>query len=156
MTRYAPIETARRGVPAWAIWLTVLLFLVGGVYFLSNLAGENPPLAIPGGSGPPHASGPPGAAVGEALTQEASPQCQACHGQRWEGAVGPPLTGVAEGAVSDNLQDFAAEHPDDWAVLWIDGTVPEVEGLDRGGMPLYGEQFSPEQIEAIVAFLKSL
>ena len=35
-------------------------------------------------------------------------------------------------------------------------TTPETEGLDRGGMPQFGDQFTPEQIDAIVAYLKSL
>jgi mono/diheme cytochrome c family protein len=57
--------------------------------------------------------------------------------------------------VSENLQDFAAEHPENWAELWIAGGS-EVEGIDRMGMPAYGDQFSPEQIASIVAYLKSL
>jgi len=63
---------------------------------------------------------------------------------------------VADGPISENLQDLAAEHPDEWIALWIDGTVPETEGLDRGGMPVFGDQLSPEQIDAIVAYLLSL
>ncbi|HEU4735551.1 MAG TPA: hypothetical protein VFS48_00805, partial [Solirubrobacterales bacterium] len=74
-----PIGTRQRGVPAWALGLTVFLFLVGGVYFLSNLAGENPAFAIPGASPGLAASGEPDPAVGEALIAEAG--CQQCHGQ---------------------------------------------------------------------------
>lgn len=156
MTVRTPIEARSAGVPPWAIWVTVLLLLVGGVYLLSNLAGENPALAIPGASGP-HGSAAPDPAVGQALVQQAQPACQACHGDTWEGGVGPSLVGVAtEGPRSENLQQLAAEHPEDWITLWIDGTVPEVEGLDRGGMPAFGTQFSRQQIESIVEFLKSL
>lgn len=156
MTVHTPIEARSRGVPPWAIGLTVFLFLVGGVYLASNLVGENPAFAIPGASAPV-ASGGGGAdpAVGEALVAEA--QCAACHGADLGGqAAFPSLQGVAEGPVSDNLQDLGAEHPDDWAQLWIDGTQPETEGLDRGGMPAFGDQLSPEQIDSIVAYLKSL
>lgn len=155
MTIHTPIET-RSGLPAWALGLTVFLLLVGGVYALSNLTGENRAAQIPGASVGPGAgpSGAPDPAVGEQLAGTAG--CQACHGETWEGGVGPSLIGVAEGPKSENLQDLAAEHPEDWMQLWIDGTGPEVEGLDRGGMPPFGGQLDPIQIEAIVAFLKSL
>ena len=156
MTVHTPIETRSGGVPPWAIGLTVFVFLVGGVYLASNLVGENPPFAIPGASAPV-ASGGGGAepAVGEALVADA--QCAACHGPDLGGQANfPSLHGVTEGPVSENLQDLAAEHPDDWIALWIDGTTPETEGLDRGGMPPFGDQLSPEQIDAIVAYLKTL
>ena len=68
-------------------------------------------------------------------------------------------TGVSEarhaGVRRENLQDFAAEYPDNWAQLWIAGG-PETEGIDRMGMPAFGEQFSPEQLDSIVAYLESL
>ena len=64
--------------------------------------------------------------------------------------------GVNDGPVSENLQELAAANPDTWIALWIDGTTPETEGIVRGGMPAFGEQFSPEQIDAIVAYLKTL
>ncbi|MGH2402171.1 MAG: c-type cytochrome [Candidatus Limnocylindria bacterium] len=156
MTVHTPIETRSGGLPPWAIGLTVFVFLVGGVYLASNLVGENPAFAIPGASAPV-ASGGGGAdpAVGEALVAEG--QCAACHGADLSGQANfPSLHGVADGPVSENLQDLGAEHPDDWIALWIDGTTPETEGLDRGGMPAFGEQFSPEQIDAIVAYLKTL
>ena len=63
---------------------------------------------------------------------------------------------MADGPVSENLGDLAAEHPDDWIHLWIDGTTPETEGIDRIGMPAFGDQLSPEQIDSIVAYLKTL
>ena len=58
--------------------------------------------------------------------------------------------------MSDNLQDLAAEYPEEWIHLWIDGTTPETEGIDRRGMPAFGEQLSPEEIESIVAYLRGL
>jgi mono/diheme cytochrome c family protein len=157
MTVHTPIETRSGGVPAWAIGLTVFVFLVGGVYLLSNLVGQNPALAIPGVSATPGTSGPPDPEIGAQLVQNAQPQCAACHGPDLSGSGDfPSLLGVNEGPVSENLQEFAAEHPDDWIALWIDGTTPETEGIDRMGMPAFGDQFSPEQIDSIVAYLKSL
>ncbi|MGH2382296.1 MAG: c-type cytochrome [Candidatus Limnocylindria bacterium] len=156
MTVHTPIESRSGGLPPWAIGLTIFVFLVGGVYLASNLAGENPAFAIPGASAPvASAGGEADPAVGEALVAEA--QCAACHGpDLGGGGTFPSLLGLAEGPISDNLQDLGAEHPDDWIALWIDGTTPETEGLDRGGMPVFGDQFSPEQIDSIVAYLLSL
>ena len=159
MTVHTPIEARSGGLPPWAIGLTVFVFLVGGVYLASNLAGENPALAIPGTSASPLASGggEPDPAVGEALVAQAQPSCSTCHGADLAGQADfPSLHGVADGPVSENLQDLAAEHPDDWIALWIDGTTPETEGIDRGGMPAFGEQSSPEQIDSIVAYLTTL
>ena len=157
MTVHTPIESRSGGVPPWAIGLTVFVFLVGGVYLLSNLVGQNPAFAIPGVSATPGSSGPPDPAIGEQLVANAQPQCAACHGPDLSGSGNfPSLLGVNEGPVSENLQDLAAEHPDDWIALWIDGTTPETEGIDRMGMPAFGDQFSPEQIDSIVAYLKSL
>ena len=82
--------------------------------------------------------------------------CTGCHGPDLEGSIGPALLAVADGPVSANLADLAAEHPDDWVALWIDGTTPETEGIDRMGMPTFGGDLSPEQIDSIVAYLKSL
>jgi len=156
MTVHTPIETSSGGLPPWAIGLTVFVFLVGGVYLASNLAGENPALAIPGASQPVASGGGGGdPAVGESLVAEGG--CAGCHGADLSGqATFPSLHGVADGPVSENLQDLAAEHPDEWIALWIDGTTPETEGLDRFGMPAFGEQFSPEQIDSIVAYLLTL
>jgi cytochrome c550 len=155
MTIRTPIET-RSGLPAWAIGVTVFLFLVGGVYAATNLSGENPAAQIPGASAGPGTgpSGEPDPAIGQELAAQAG--CQACHGETWEGGVGPSLLGVADGPTSENLQDLAAQHPDDWMQLWIDGTGPEVAEIDRMGMPEFGTQFDPVQIEAIVAFIKTL
>ncbi|MEP7081908.1 MAG: cytochrome c [Chloroflexota bacterium] len=153
---YTPIEARDRGLPGWALGLTVFLFLVGGVYFLSNLAGDNPPFAIPGASAPVAGpSGEPDPAVGAALVSEAG--CQGCHGAELSGqGAFPSLLGVADGPVSENLQQLATDHPDDWIALWIDGTTPETGGIDRMGMPVFGEQLSPEQIDSIVAYLRGL
>ena len=159
MTVHTPIETRSGGLPPWAIGLTVFVFLVGAVYLASNLAGQNPALAIPGASAPVASGGggAPDPAVGEALVAQAQPSCTTCHGPALEGQGSfPSLVGVEDGPVSENLQDLAAQHPDDWIALWIDGTTPETAGIDRGGMPAFGEQFSPEQIDSIVAYLMTL
>jgi mono/diheme cytochrome c family protein len=155
MTVHTPIETRSSGLPRWAILLTLFVFLVGGVYLAANLTGENPPLAIPGASAAP-ADGSPDPAVGEALVAQAAPACSGCHGADLAGSGSfPSLHGVADGPVSENLQDLAAEYPDTWAQLWIAG-APETDGIDRMGMPEFGEQFSPAQLDSIVAYLKSL
>jgi mono/diheme cytochrome c family protein len=155
MTVHTPIETRSSGLPRWAILLTLFVFLVGGVYLAANLTGENPPLAIPGESAAP-VDGSPDPAVGEALVAQATPACSGCHGADLSGSGPfPSLHGVADGPVSENLQDFAAEYPDNWAQLWIAG-APETDGIDRMGMPEFGEQFSEAQLDSIVAYLKSL
>ena len=155
-TPHTPIDVGDRRVPPWALGLTVFLFLVGGVYLLSNLAGDNPAFAIPGASAPvANPSGEPDPAVGESLVAEAG--CASCHGQDLGGQASfPSLLGLEEGPVSENLQGLAEAHPDDWVALWIDGTTPETEGIDRMGMPAFGERYSPEQIDAIVAYLRGL
>jgi mono/diheme cytochrome c family protein len=156
MTPRTPIDT-RPGLPRWALGATIFVFLVGAGYAATNLTGENPPIALPGASSPPAASGPPDPALGQQLVAQAQPSCSTCHGPDLGGQASfPSLHGIAEGPKSENLGELAAQHPEDWIQLWIDGTGPEVQGLDRGGMPAFGEQFSPEQIEAIVAYLKSL
>jgi mono/diheme cytochrome c family protein len=159
MTVHTPIETRSGGVPPWAIVLTLLVLLVGGVYLVSNLAGENPPFAIPGASEAPPTDGPagPDPAVGQGLVNQAQPQCTACHGADLTGGVGPTLHDVESGPVSENLQDLAAEYPDEWVALWIAGEAGgPTDGIDRMGMPAYADQFSPEQIESIVAYLQTL
>lgn len=148
---HTPIESRTGGVPPWAILLAALLLLLGGFYVATNLTGENPAAMVPGQT-PPPADGEPDPAVGAQLVQSAG--CTACHGADLGGSGAfPPLQGLGEGPHSDNLQDLAAEHPDDWIHLWIDGTTPETEGIDRRGMPQFGDQLSPEQIESIVAYL---
>ena len=154
MTVHTPIETRSSGVPRWALLLVLLVVLVGGVYFVANLAGENPPLAIPGESAPEEV--PSGAGAGAALIGRANPQCAACHGPDLGGqATFPSLHDVENGPVSENLQDFAAEYPENWAQLWIAG-APETEGIDRMGMPEFGDQYSPEELDQIVEYLATL
>jgi mono/diheme cytochrome c family protein len=157
MTVHTPIESRESGIPAWAIGITVFVLLVGGVYLASNLSGENPPFAVPGTT-PLAPVGSAGAdpALGEALISEVSPPCTACHGEDLSGGVGPSLLNINDGAQSENLQDLAAAHPDNWPNLWIDGTTPETEGLERQGMPAFGEQLSPQEIDSIVAYLRGL
>ena len=155
MTVHTPIDTRSSGLPRWATLLTLFVFLVGGVYLAANLSGENPPVAIPGASAVA-ADGSPDPAVGEALIAQASPACTSCHGADLTGSGNfPSLHGVADGAVSENLQALAAEYPDTWAQLWIAG-APETDGIDRMGMPEFGDQFSAAQLDSIVAYLKTL
>ena len=157
MALHTPIGSARRGIPLWAIWLTLVVVLVGGVYALSNLAGENPTVARPNESGAPAPSA-GGAGEAQALIQQAA--CQGCHGTDWTGAVGPDLTDLAGGPQSENLQALAEEHPDDWATIWIAGLDPEVsDPALRGGMPAFGGppyEFTDEQIQSIVDYLMGL
>lgn len=157
MTAHTPIETRGSSISLWALALAAIVLLTAGGFLAANLVGENPPVAIPGASSEPVGSAAPDPAVGEALVAQAAPQCSACHGPDLGGSGSfPSLHGVADGPVSENLVDLAAEYPDTWAALWIDGTTPETEGIDRLGMPAFGEQFSPEQIASIVAYLETL
>jgi mono/diheme cytochrome c family protein len=150
MSVYTPIET-RNALPRWAVGLTVLVFLVGGVYFASNLSGENPPII----GGPSPSAGGGGPAVAQAIIQGAG--CQSCHGPDLAGQASfPSLHGVKDGPISENLQELYAEHPEDWANLWIAGTDPAVASLDRGGMPPFGDSLTPEQIATVVEYLKTL
>jgi mono/diheme cytochrome c family protein len=158
MTAHTPIESRGSSIPFWALALAGVVLLTAAGFLAANLAGENPPLAIPGSSpSGPAGSAAPDPAVGEALVGQAVPQCAACHGADLGGSGDfPSLHGVASGPVSENLQDLGAEYPDTWAQLWINGTTPETEGIDRLGMPAFGEQFTPEQIASIVAYLETL
>jgi mono/diheme cytochrome c family protein len=151
MSVHTPIETRSGGIPPWALVLTAFVLLVGAVYFASNLAGENPPFAMPGAT-----PGGGGSLDGAALLERATPQCSACHGPDYAGqATFPSLHDIENGPVSENLQGLAEEFPDTWAQLWIAG-APETEGIDRMGMPAFGDQFSPEELDAIVEYLSSL
>ncbi len=149
------IDFRTRSVPPWAVGLSVFLFLVGGVYFLSNLAGQNPAFAIPGATGPVAApSGTADPAVGERLVAEAG--CEGCHGADLAGQASfPSLHDVENGPVTEKIRPLFEQHPDDWIALWIDGTTPETEGIERT-MPRFGEQYSRDQIDAMVAYLLSL
>ncbi|HET7520575.1 MAG TPA: cytochrome c [Candidatus Limnocylindria bacterium] len=157
MTVRTPIEVGSRAIPGWAIGLTVLVFLVGGVYLAGNLGGENPPiLGAPSGSAGASGGGNVAQQGKQIIENKAQPACTACHGADLTGGVGPSLHGVANGPVSENLQELGQSNPDDWAQLWIDGTDPAVADLDRGGMPAFGEQLTPEEIDSIVEYLKTL
>ena len=67
---------------------------------------------------------------------------------------------MADGPTSENLQDLYADHPDDWANIWIAGTDPAVsDPAMRGGMPAFGGppyDLSEEEIATIVDYLKTL
>ena len=159
---YRPITSRRDSLPAWLLLLSAGLLALGAVYFLTNLAPADGGLAGGGPGSSPGASGPPATggvavdvAAAQALIEEGG--CQGCHGEDLTGqGMFPPLDRVAEGPVSDNLQELGAAHPEDWANLWIAGDSPEVSGLDRRGMPTFAERFTPEEIELIVEYLKSL
>ena len=46
---------------------------------------------------------------------------------------------MADGPTSENLQDLYADHPDDWANIWIAGIDPAVsDPAMRNGMPAFG------------------
>jgi mono/diheme cytochrome c family protein len=156
VTIQTPIEARSGRVPAWAAIVTVFVLLVGGVYLASNLAGENPALAVPGpsGSGAPSASG--GVVAGAALAIIKTAGCQACHGQDFGGGIGPDLHGIAKGPVTPDLKKLGTDHPNDWIQLWIAGTDPAVKSIGRKGMPVFGDQLSPEQITTIAEYLKTL
>jgi mono/diheme cytochrome c family protein len=154
MTVRTPIEVGSRTIPGWAIGLTVLVFLVGGVYLAGNLSGTNPPiLAAASGSG---SAAPDVAQQARQVINKAQPPCTACHGADLTGGVGPNLHGVAEGPVTADLKQLATDHPDNWLNLWIDGTDPAVKDIDRKGMPQFGQQLSAEEIGTIVDYLKTL
>jgi mono/diheme cytochrome c family protein len=155
MTVPTPIEVQSRSIPGWAIGLTVLVFLVGGVYLAGNLSGENPPiLAAPSASG---SSGPNVAQAAQQIINKAQPPCTACHGANLEGqGAFPNLHGIANGPATPDLAQLAKDHPDNWINLWIDGTGDEVKGIDRKGMPQFGGQLTPNEIATIVEYLKTL
>ncbi|MDQ2933444.1 MAG: c-type cytochrome [Chloroflexota bacterium] len=156
MTIHTPIEARSGRVPAWAAIVTVFLLLVGGFYVASNLAGENPALAVPGpsGSGSPNASGRVDSGAALAIIKTAG--CQACHGQDFSGGLGPDLHGIAKGPATPDLKKLTTDHPNDWIQLWIAGTDPAVKNIDRKGMPVFGGQLSPAQINIIAEYLKTL
>lgn len=154
---YRPIESRRDSLPWWVLLLSGAFLVLGAVYFMTNLAPAGGPVASgPPASGAPATGGPPvDVAAAEALIEAGG--CAGCHGADLDGQASfPSLLGVAEGPVSDNLQDLGAEHPDDWAQLWIHGTNEEVAGIDRRGMPTFSERFTPEEIDLIVRHLKGL
>jgi mono/diheme cytochrome c family protein len=153
MTVHTPIESRERGVPGWALSLTGVMLLAGAVFFATNLSGSNPPIG--GGPQPSGSSGGPNAV---SIIKAAG--CQTCHGPDLAGqAQFPNLHGVKNGPTSENLQQLGADHPDDWANLWIAGTDPAVADIARGGMPVFGgppTNLTAEEIATVVEYLKTL
>ena len=150
MTVPTPIESRTRGVPAWAMAATGVMLLAGALLFATNLNGSNPPII-----GTPEPSGSGVSLNAQTIIKAAG--CQACHGPDLAGqGAFPNLHGVKDGPTSENLQQLGKDHPDDWPNLWIAGTDPEVAGIDRGGMPAFGGQLTPEEIATVVEYLKTL
>lgn len=152
MTVHTPIEARTRGIPRWALGLTMVVFLAGSGYFASNLGGENPSII---GSATP-STGTPNA---QAIIKRAG--CQGCHGPDLAGqATFPSLHGVKNGPISANLKQLGADHPDNWADIWIAGTDPAVsDPAMRRGMPVFVAapyNLTPEEIATVVAYLKTL
>ena len=148
MTVHTPIESRTGGIPRWALALTGVMLLAGVVFLATNLSGSNPPII-----GSPEPSG--GGLNATSIIRAAG--CQSCHGPDLAGQGSfPSLHGVKDGPVSENLQQLSADHPEDWANLWIAGTDPAVADLDRGGMPTFGETLSAEEIATVVEYLKTL
>lgn len=152
MTVHTPIESRTRGIPRWALAMTGVIFLAGAVFLATNLGGSNPPIL---GTPEPSGGGGPNA---EAIIRAAG--CQSCHGPDLAGqGAFPSLHGVKNGPISENLQQLGADHPEDWANLWIAGTDPAVADLDRGGMPVFGgppTNLTAEEIATVVEYLKTL
>ena len=150
-----PVETGHEPIPRWMVGLGAAVVLLGVVSLSLNLEGTNPDLVGPQPSIAPSGGGGPDA---EALIAQAG--CQVCHGPDLSGqGIFPSLHGIAAGPKSVNLQQLAADHPDDWPNLWIDGTGPEVAGLDRAGMPVFGPPaglLTTDEIGTIVEYLLTL
>ena len=141
-----PVETGRQPVPGWLLGLMGVVLVVGLGYLAVDV-GRSGPSDQPSGSGGPTA---------QALLGRAG--CQGCHGTDLSGqGIFPSLHGIASGPKSENLQQLATDHPDDWPNLWIDGTGPEVAGLQRNAMPVFGNGvLTPDEIATIVDYLKTL
>lgn len=168
-----PVETGNEPIPRWIIAIGAAAVIIGVVSLGMGLEGTNPDLVGPGPSeavapsGPPPSGEPPpsgaplpSSAPGDAVALIEEAGCQSCHGETLEGqGAFPNLHGIAAGPKSDNLQDLGAEYPDTWPNLWIDGTGPEVAGIDRGGMPQFGGSgglLTTEEIATIVDYLLTL
>lgn len=153
MTVHTPIESRSRRVPGWALGITAFVFLVGAVYFAGNLTGENPPIV----AGPSASGGPSLEQQARQIIANAVPSCTVCHGEDLNGTGSfPSLHGIADGPTVENLQQLAADHPDDWIQLWINGTGPEVADIDRMGMPTFGDQLTADEIDTVAEYLKTL
>jgi len=165
MTGPPPVETGNERIPLWMVAFGATVLLLGVVSLGVNLEGTNPDLVGAGPSGPPPSGPPPSGAPpsegpADAVALIQGSQCQACHGVDLSGqGIFPSLHGIAAGPQSDNLQQLGADFPDTWPNLWIDGSVPEVAGLDRGGMPVFGGPggtLTPDEIATIVEYLLTL
>jgi len=165
MTGPPPVETGNEPIPLWMVGFGLTVLLLGVVSLGFNLEGTNPDLVGPGPSGPPASGPPPSGAppsggTADAVTLIERSQCQACHGADLSGqGIFPSLHGIAAGPKSDNLQQLGADFPDTWPNLWIDGSGPEVAGLERGGMPVFGGpdgSLTPDEIATIVEYLLTL
>ena len=180
MTGPPPVETGNDRIPLWMVAFGATVVLLGLASLGLNLEGTNPDLvgAGPSGppasgpppsgppssgappSGPPPSGAPPSAGTADAATLIEGAGCQACHGSDLSGqGIFPSLHGIAAGPKSENLQQLAADYPDTWPNLWIDGSGPEVAGLDRRSMPVFGGPdgvLTPDEIATIVEYLLTL
>jgi len=160
MTAPPPVETGTERIPLWMVGFGATVLLLGVVSLGFNLEGTNPDLVGPGPSGPPASGPPPSGGTADAVTLIERSQCQACHGADLSGqGIFPSLHGIAAGPTSENLQQLGEDFPDTWPNLWIDGSGPEVAGLDRGGMPVFGGpegSLTPDEIATIVEYLLTL
>ena len=151
MTVHTPIESRTGGVPPWALAASSVVFLAGAIFFATNLAGANPPIA-----GGPEPSG--GGRSAQTIIKAAG--CQSCHGPDLAGqGIFPSLHGVKNGPTSDNLKQLGTDHPDDWANLWIAGTDPALASIDRVVMPVFGGppyNLTADEIATVVDYLKTL
>lgn len=175
MSGPSPVDTGREPIPRWMVVLGAAVVFVGVASLSFNLEGTNPDLIGAQPSGPP-ASGPPGSEAPPSGPPPSGPPpsggtadaadliqragCQSCHGTDLAGqGLFPSLHNLAAGPKSENLQQLGRDFPDTWANLWIDGSGPEVAGLERGGMPVFGGSdgmLSSDEIATIVEYLLTL
>ena len=105
----------------------VLVLVAAGLFVVALFTND--------ASAPPAASTSDGGADGAAVFAES---CAGCHGSDGTGGRGPAL---ADGAVVESLPDEA-----DQIEVITDG---------RGGMPAFGDQLSPEEIEAVTEYTRT-
>ena len=87
--------------------------------------------------------------LGEAVFEES---CQACHGRRGRGGVGPAL---ADGAVIEQFPD-RADHAEIVRKGTGAGKPYGTTGKGTAGMPAWDRVLSEEEIEAVVSYERSL
>ena len=154
-----PVETGDDRIPRWIVGLGAAVVLLGVVSLSANLEGTNLDLVGPGPSTAPPSGAPPSGGTADAVALIEQAGCQACHGADLTGLVGPSLHGIANGPKSDNLQQLGTDYPDTWVSLWIDGSGPEVAGLVRAPMPIFGGpegSLTPDEIATIADYLLTL